>query len=152
MNWDELAVGNACPLDQPRAEPNDFWDSVVRLDVSTLCLLKNQTYRGHCILIYDPRHVVRLEQLTSAEWAKLASDIHRCAIALTAVCRPDHMNVESLGMQMPHLHWQLIPRYKDDPRWGGPIWTTTIEEFHRRTMAEPERQQLIVDLRRQFSQ
>jgi diadenosine tetraphosphate (Ap4A) HIT family hydrolase len=32
------------------------------------------------------------------------------------------MNYECLGNSSPHLHWHLIPRYIDDPRWGQPVW------------------------------
>lgn len=73
------------------------------MKVSTLCLLKSQTYRGHCILIYDPKHVVRPDQLTAEEWSAFAGDLHDAVQALMAVCRPDHINVECLGNMMPHL-------------------------------------------------
>lgn len=151
MDWDELAKGNGCPFDVPRVEPNGFWDSVVSLDVSTLCLLKNQAYRGHCILIYDPKHVVRPDALTVEEWLDFASDAHRAVRALTTVCSPDHVNVACLGNQMPHLHWQLIPRYRDDPRWLAPIWTTTAEELHDAESPRGERTKLIDDLRSELT-
>ncbi len=57
MDWDELASGKGCFFDSPRPESTEHWDAVTKLNVSTLCLLRNQAYRGHCILIYDPRHV-----------------------------------------------------------------------------------------------
>ena len=146
-DWEALAAGRDCPFDAPRVEPNDFWDSVAKLDVSTLCLAKNQTYRGHCILIFDPRHVTRPDQLTIEEWLAFAADVHASVRALTAVCRPDHFNVELLGNGIPHLHWHVIPRYKTDPRWLGPIWTTTRDELRRETLPEEERLALISDLR-----
>nr|CAP48472.1 putative integron gene cassette protein [uncultured bacterium] len=105
MSWDELADGIGCPFDLPREEPNGFWDTVAQLEVSSLCLLKNQTYKGHCI------------------------------------------NVALMGNQIPHLHWQIVPRYKHDPRWSGPIWTTTMEELHDVRLPEVERQALVADLR-----
>jgi diadenosine tetraphosphate (Ap4A) HIT family hydrolase len=37
--------------------------------------------------------------------------------------------VERLGNTVPHLHWGLIPRYKNDRRWGHPIWTTERSEM-----------------------
>lgn len=147
MNWNELARGEHCPFDRPRQEPNGFWDSVAELEVSTLCLLKNQAYRGHCILVYDPAHVVRPDQLAAHEWSSFCDDLHRCVRMIMGVCAPDHINVECLGNAMPHLHWQIIPRYRDDPRWGGPIWTTAIEELHERELPDLERQQLISQLR-----
>jgi diadenosine tetraphosphate (Ap4A) HIT family hydrolase len=150
-DWDELASGSRCPFDIPRVEPNAYWDSVVQLKVSTLCLLTNQTYRGHCILIYDPKHVVRPDELTAEEWAAFARDLHEAARSLVKVCRPDHLNVECLGNVMPHLHWQVIPRYRDDPRWGAPIYTTTLEEFHQKRLPDDERQRLILEIRDAFT-
>jgi diadenosine tetraphosphate (Ap4A) HIT family hydrolase len=150
MTWDQLAAGVDCPFDSPRKERNEFWDTVAPLAVSTLCLLKNQAYRGHCILIYDVRHAVRPDQLTADEWSAFSADLHSAATAVTKVCHPDHINVESLGMQVPHLHWQVVPRYRNDPRWGGPIWTTTIEEFEQARVELPasERAELIAALRK----
>ena len=147
MSWDQLAAGSNCPFDPPREEANDFWDTVAQLDVSTLCLLKNQAYRGHCILIYDRRHAVRLDQLTEAEWAAFAKDLHFAVRAIMSVCRADHMNVECMGNRMPHLHWQIVPRYKTDPRWNAPIWTTTLKEFHDARLPEAERRSLLAGLR-----
>lgn len=149
-DWDRLADGIGCPFDPPRTEPNGFWDSVARLEVSTLCLLKNQTYRGHCILIYDLRHVARPDQLTAEEWTTFSLDLHECVRAAMDVCGPDHINVECLGNQVPHLHWQIIPRYKSDPRWSGPVWTTTAEELHARELPDDERRKLMSDLRQRL--
>ena len=86
MDWFSMLAGEGCPFDRPRIEPNDYWDSVAVLEVSTLCLLRNQFYRGHSILIYDPKHVARLDQLTSDEWARFARDAHAAAGVLVAVC------------------------------------------------------------------
>lgn len=146
-NWFRLAAGEDCPFDPPRAEPNDGWDSVARLSVSTLCLLRNQAYRGHCILIYDTRHAARPDELTSREWAAYSDDLHTAVKVLMEVCRPDHINVECLGNQMPHLHWHVIPRYRTDPRWGSAVWTTTIEEQHQNELGVEERAGLIEELR-----
>ena len=147
MDWFSLAAGKDCPFDLPRLEPNPFWDSVSRLSVSTLCLLKNQLYRGHSILIYDPKHVSRPDQLNAAEWASFSRDAHVAVKALVELFRPDHINVECLGNEVPHLHWHLVPRYTDDPRWGGPIWTTTREEMCSYELPEQERASRLLELR-----
>lgn len=146
-DWDRLAAGIDCPFEPPRTEPNGFWDTVARMSVSTLCLLKNQTYRGHCILIYDVRHAIRPDQLSPDEWARYCGDLHEAVRALMQVCTPDHINVECLGNQVPHLHWQVIPRYKSDPRWSGPIWTTTLEELHSKELSDDDRRGLVDALR-----
>jgi len=48
------------------------------------------------------------------------------------------MNVAALGNQMAHLHWHIIPRYESDPRWGGPVWTSTEEEMATFTLPAKE--------------
>jgi diadenosine tetraphosphate (Ap4A) HIT family hydrolase len=147
MDWFSLAAGEECPFDPPRVEPNPYWDSVSQLAVSTLCLLKNQFYRGHSILIYDPKHVSRPDQLTADEWSSFARDAHVAVTALVELFRPDHINIECLGNEMPHLHWHLIPRYEGDPRWGGPVWTTTREEMGNEELPAQVRARTLEDLR-----
>jgi diadenosine tetraphosphate (Ap4A) HIT family hydrolase len=147
VTWDELAGGKECPFDLPRAEPNDYWDSVIRLSTSTLCLLKNQAYRGQCILIFDLRHAIRLDDLSAAEWSGLMNDLHQATKAVAAVCCPDHVNVACEGNVIPHLHWHIIPRYKSDPRWGAPITMTTMDEMAHAKLPDVERSELIDELR-----
>ena len=35
---------------------------------------------------------------------------------------PDKINLASLGNQVPHLHWHVIPRFADDAHFPQPIW------------------------------
>lgn len=137
--WDELAAGRAtCPMDYPRPESNEFIHFVRKLTASSLYLERNQTYQGHCVLIYDLGHATRVDQLSAEQWAALAGDIRTAEAAIHRTFRPDHMNVESLGNVMPHLHWHIIPRFKTDGRWGAPIWTTTLAEMPRKELEAHE--------------
>jgi diadenosine tetraphosphate (Ap4A) HIT family hydrolase len=120
--FSELARGAGCPLCAPRPDSNDEWDLVAPLAASALYLMRDQTYRGRCVLVLDLRHVARLDQLTAEEWSAVAVDLHRAQRAVVRTVTPDHVNVESLGNVVPHLHWHIIPRYRHDPKWGDPIW------------------------------
>ena len=124
--WELLVSGAGCQMDAPRPASNDFSDLVAALSVSSLYLAKNQTYRGQCSLIFDLRHAARPDQLTADEWAAFCADLYVAQRAVVSVTRPDHVNIESLGNVVPHLHWHIIPRYVGDPRWGMPIWTTPL--------------------------
>lgn len=64
---------------------------------------------------------------------------------------PDHINIETLGNAMPHLHTHIIPRYRSDPRWGGPVWTTTREEMPDIAASDQECETLAALLRTQLS-
>ena len=147
VNWDSWAAGDRCPFDAPRPERSADWDAVAVLATATLYLPLNQAYRGHCLLIYDVRHATRPDQLTAAEWASFTGDLHRATGAVLDVCRPDHVNVASLGNVMPHLHWHIVPRYKHDPRWGAPIWLADATAEPRTELPADERAALLDALR-----
>ena len=151
-DWDRLVLGTGCPFDQPRPESNNFWDLVAPLSVSSLYLAKNQTYRGQCSLIFDLRHATRPEQLTAQEWGSFCADLHTAEGAVVRTVRPDHINVESLGNVVPHLHWHIIPRYRNDPRWGAPIWLTSLADIPDTRLDAVERADLMQKLREALGQ
>lgn len=138
-------AATACPLCLPRPDDCAHWIKVCALSVSTLYLDRNQTYPGHCQLVYD-QHVVGLENLAAAEMTRLMTDLHRAAQAIRDVCRPDLMNYTSLGNVVPHLHWHLVPRYTTDPRWGMPIYLSNPAEMRVTHLAEADYHSLVEDL------
>ena len=146
--WASLVAGAGCPLDAPRAASNDHWDLVGQLSVSSLYLNKNQTYRGQCQLIFDSRHVARIDELSRPEWNSFAGDLFTAQQAVGRVVKPDHINVESLGNVVPHLHWHIIPRYVGDPMWGAPVWRVPLETMPDTRLTDDERAALIARLQK----
>jgi diadenosine tetraphosphate (Ap4A) HIT family hydrolase len=144
--WESLVRGVDCPLDAPRDDSNEHWDLVAALSVSSLYLAKNQTYRGQCLLMFDLRHAARPDQLSAHEWQAFCADLFVAQGAVARTVRPDHINIESLGNVVPHLHWHIVPRYSNDPRWGAPIWMTSLTDMTDTRLAEQERKTLIGEL------
>ena len=145
--WRKLAAGVACPFDAPRAASTDHWQHVATLACSSLYLPKNQTYRGHCILVLDLRHATRPDQLTRNEWQSFCDDLYVAQHAIERVVHPDHMNVATLGNVVPHLHWHIVPRYEHDPRWGRPIWSSDAASEPNTRLADAEFDTLLKQLR-----
>jgi diadenosine tetraphosphate (Ap4A) HIT family hydrolase len=140
-----------CPLCLPRPDDCDHWIKVAKLSASTLYLDRNQTYRGHCQLIYDEAHVEGLENLPPDDFARLADDLHRAAGAISQVCRPDRMNYVSLGNVVAHVHWHLVPRYKSDPRWGAPIYLSNVAEMAVTRVPDEQYRGLVGEIQRQLA-
>jgi diadenosine tetraphosphate (Ap4A) HIT family hydrolase len=44
--------------------------------------------------------------------------------ALRELMRPDKVNLASFGNMVPHLHWHVIPRFRDDRHFPEPTWGT----------------------------
>ena len=103
------------------------------------------------MLVFDPRHVEGLETLSIAEFNAFAQDLRVAARALTAMCNPDLMNYASLGNIIRHLHWHLVPRYRSDPRWGGPIYTSALTEMVETRLEDVEYEGMVRTLRMALS-
>lgn len=43
--------------------------------------------------------------------------------ALRRVVQPDKINLASFGNAVPHLHWHVIPRWRDDSHFPESIWS-----------------------------
>lgn len=143
----KMTDSSACPFCVPRADDSPYWIKVDSLNASTLYLDRNQTYRGHCLLVFDPRHTVGMESLAPDEFTSYMDDFRRAAAAITSVCSPDLMNYASLGNVIRHLHWHIVPRYTTDPRWGGPIYTSLQKDMPVTHLAEPEYISLVEQIR-----
>ncbi|HTM04054.1 MAG TPA: HIT family protein [Vicinamibacterales bacterium] len=145
--WKLLFGGTGCPMDAPRPDKSAHWDLIAPLAISSLYLSKNQTYRGHCQLIFDGRHACQLEQLTLQEYRAFTDDLFAAQRAVMRTVHPDHINVEVLGNVVPHLHWHIVPRYFSDPRWGMPIWATPLSAMPDTRLPEAEHASLIEAIR-----
>jgi diadenosine tetraphosphate (Ap4A) HIT family hydrolase len=146
--WDDLIAGKGCPFCQPQAESNEFEVKVASLRLSTLCVIRNQLYHGYCVLKFNKRHVTGIEQLTEEEYNLFMQDLRQAAAAITKAVTPDHMNYVTLGNIIPHLHYHIIPRYKTDPRWRAPIWTTDVKEMTTKLLDEKGYQELVAGIRK----
>jgi diadenosine tetraphosphate (Ap4A) HIT family hydrolase len=140
--FQQLAAGEGCPLCSPRDARTPDRHFIAQLSVSSLYLNGNQAYRGWCQLVFDPRHVAALDELTAAEAGAFSENLLRATRAIRAELCPLHINIASLGNITPHLHWHIIPRYSSDPRWGQPIWTTQNDEMARAVLGEAEMENL----------
>ena len=78
-------------------------------------------YPGFCRVILN-RHAREMTDLGAAERAALMAVVFAVEEALRETMRPDKMNLASLGNMTPHVHWHVIPRFRDDRHFPGPVW------------------------------
>ena len=63
-----------------------------------------------------------MTDLSAPERARLMDAVFAAEAALREVLAPDKINLASLGNVVAHIHWHVIPRYRDDPHFPDPIW------------------------------
>lgn len=78
-------------------------------------------YPGFCRVIWR-EHKAEMSDLPPGAQRHLLSVVLAVETALRELYQPDKINLASLGNVVPHLHWHVIPRYRDDAHFPNPIW------------------------------
>ena len=68
------------------------------------------------------RHVREMTDLEDPERSRLMRAVWAAESAVRELYRPDKVNLASFGNVVPHLHWHVIARYRDDPHFPDPAW------------------------------
>ena len=84
-------------------------------------------YPGFCRVILK-RHATEMTDLDPAERDGLMAVVYAVEEAIRATLQADKMNLASLGNMTPHVHWHVIPRFRDDRHFPGPIWAPPKRE------------------------
>ena len=70
------------------------------------------------------RHAREMADLGEGERAALMAVVFAVEDAIRDTMKPHKMNLASLGNMTPHVHWHVIPRFRDDRHFPHPVWAT----------------------------
>lgn len=119
----------------------DGGEVIFRNDFLRVVLVEDADYPGFCRVICNA-HIREMTDLEIAQRSQLMMTVCKVEQAIRDVLHPDKINLASLGNMTPHLHWHVIPRYRDDRHFPQAIWaapqrtaTRSIPEGWRQTLA-----------------
>ncbi len=107
-------------------------------------------YKGYCRveLISHQKEMTDLDE-------GLQFNIMRCVFKVEAILRkvfnPEKINLASLGNKSPHIHWHIIPRFKEDAHFPNSHWGEKLREGLRQTISAQEKKELISLLNQSLS-
>lgn len=78
-------------------------------------------YPGFCRVIWKA-HVREMSDLDPASQLRLLRVVMAVETTVRRLFAPDKINLASFGNMVPHLHWHIIPRWRDDRHFPEPIW------------------------------
>ena len=107
-----------CMREDDPALLDAFGIFICQLSVSDLILFKEQSHPGRCVVAYRD-HVSELVDLSDEQRNAFFADVARAARAIHAVFHPDKVNYGAYGDTGCHLHFHLVPKYRDGYEWGG---------------------------------
>ena len=82
---------------------------------------EGHAFPGFCRVIWKA-HVAEMSDLDDAERRHLLDVVHAVEQTVRRTLRPDKINLASLGNVVPHVHWHVIPRWRNDSHFPAPIW------------------------------
>lgn len=94
-----------------------LWESpacrVVRVD--------DADYPGFCRVVWRA-HVREMTDLAAADRHYLMDVVFAAESVVRRHFSPDKINLASFGNLVPHVHWHIIPRWRDDRHFPQPVW------------------------------
>jgi len=96
-------------------------DIIYRHESYRVVLVDDASYPGFCRVIWNA-HVKEMTDLPASERNVMMNAVWLVEDAIREVMRPDKVNIASFGNMTPHLHWHVIPRYKNDVHFPNPVW------------------------------
>lgn len=78
-------------------------------------------YPGFTRVVWNA-HVKEMTDLPVAERVRVMDVVWAVESAQRAVLAPEKINLASFGNMTPHVHWHVIPRYRDDAHFPNPTW------------------------------
>ncbi len=116
-----------------------FGIKICELPMSKIILFKEQSHRGR-LIVACKKHVDDITDLSKEDRIQFMEDVNRAAECIHKVFHPDKINFGAYGDTMHHLHFHLVPKYKDDEfEWGGVFAMNP----HRKELTAEEYDELI---------
>lgn len=88
------------------------------MESSNVYIFKEQSHPGRVIVAHK-KHVSEIIELTDEERNQFFKDINTVSNAIHKVFNPDKVNYGAYGDNGHHLHFHLVPKYKDEFEWNG---------------------------------
>ncbi len=121
-----------CTLCKDDLKP-DEGQLIWRGDDCRVILFNDPDLPGFCRVIWN-RHVAEMTDLTPGERDHMMTLVFAVEEAVRHVMHPDKVNVAALGNMVPHIHWHVIPRFKDDAFFPGSVWSKRVQETSATTL------------------
>lgn len=122
-----MSQKNHCELcTQDGSEP-DGSEVIYRNQLLRVVLVDDANYPGFCRVIWQ-QHIAEMTDLPIVDRSTLMRTVWQVEAAQREILQPHKINLAALGNMVPHMHWHLIPRFKDDAHFPSPIWAAAVRQ------------------------
>lgn len=109
----------SCPLCNAHNETILFQNEQLRVILVT----DQPLVPTYCRVIWH-QHIVEMTDLLDSERQQLMDMVYQVEQAFKTILHPDKINLASFGTVVPHQHWHIIARFKEDAYYPNSIWSS----------------------------
>ena len=114
-----------CPYCQQGEFLAKFGYLAFETETSEVIVFKDQSHPGRAIVAYKKDHVAEIQDLSDEERNAFMKDVSDVAKAIQKAYNPDRINYGAYGDTLGHLHFHIVPKYKNEFEWGGTFQMNT---------------------------
>ena len=111
---------HTCPLCKTDGQDILFSNQLLRV-----VWVGDNSFPGFCRVVAN-EHITEMIDLSAAQQQDFMQVVFAVAHAQRQHLNPDKINLASLGNQVPHLHWHVIPRWETDSHYPNSIWSDKL--------------------------
>lgn len=124
----------------------DYYEiKICNLKCSTVYLFRDQKHKGRCVVAFKD-HRDELYELSPNELTQFMSEVAMVASAISELFCPDKINYAVYGDLMSHVHFHIVPKYKDGLQWGKPF----TDDIDRVLLSDTQYKELIDNIRQKL--
>jgi diadenosine tetraphosphate (Ap4A) HIT family hydrolase len=112
-------------------------------DFCRVVLLNDADYPAYC-RVELIEHIKEMTDLAPESRARMMKVVFAVETAMREIIQPDKINLASLGNKTPHLHWHVIPRFKDDKHFPNSHWGDPTNDALGANIHEPSRASILM--------
>ncbi len=107
-----------CPLCQPPGA-EVLW----RNDQLRVVRVDDDAHPGYVRVIWHD-HVAEMTDLHDAARHQIMRMVWLVEQVQRDILQPDKVNLAQFGNMVSHVHWHIVPRWRDDTHFPNPIWAS----------------------------
>lgn len=111
-------------------------------DFCRVVLLNDADYPAYC-RVELIEHIKEMTDLPIDNRVRMMKVVFAVETAMREIIQPDKINLASLGNKTPHLHWHVVPRFKDDKHFPNSHWGEAVRAGSPAQLDENHKKMLI---------
>lgn len=108
-------------------------------------------FPGYTRVIWQD-HVAEMTDLSDEQRQHLMSAVYLVEQTQREQLGTTKINLAQFGNQVPHLHWHIIPRWKDDPFFPDTAWSPAPERIAQQQQSWASHEERLLEQLREYQQ